>query len=349
MIKKRIIYFAPVCEWNDYVGFNAFLHNLRKEQEIEDLVVVVPNKAKSIITEADSYITLSDKEADESDSNYPAVLETLNLKQISIGNKSFTTHGRNKSQLFELAYKFIRDSDEYNDYEVIFYEEEVNLYGQNIVQLYRDTFLGLRRLIQDRVCVKPSDEDIKRVKKDFSNYFLNGGKYYMLMTRNFERKAVEENTRNILPNLREALEKIVDSGINIINVGFPVQNYDINSPNYFEISNPKLTQEELVALMYCCDGVLMSGRSGGFAAHVLSNVDIFMIYPEWSMLNKDLQIEVFETRAKSNQEVVSCDLSDYFSIGDFESIIKLLKNHNKKSKNLVSKPKKTITLHANKV
>jgi hypothetical protein len=54
---KKVIYFAPICEWNDYVSFNSFLH--KEKYKYKEVCVVVPPKAKHIITEADSYITIS--------------------------------------------------------------------------------------------------------------------------------------------------------------------------------------------------------------------------------------------------------------------------------------------------
>lgn len=338
---SKVIYFTPVCEWNDYVGFNGFLFDLKQKYSFKEIVVVVPNKALSIITEADKFITISDDSIEEYN-NYPNVLEELDTKLIKLGNDSFITHGRNKSNLFELCYDYIKKSPDFTNHKLRFYEKEVNYYQMNCVESYKNTFGNLQKLIHNSRLIKPRKEIYSKINKKYKNLFNKNNKTYMIITRNFTNKAPAENTINLLPNLEQIIDYLTKNNIKIINVGFPAQHYNINNKNYLELSNENLTQEELIALMYNCDGVLMSGRSGGFAAHVQSNVDIFMIYPEWSVENKDINIEVFETRKNNNLSVASVDISELVSKNDYSGILNILLNHKKSDIISFSKRKKII-------
>lgn len=347
----KVVYFAPVCEWNDFVGFNSFLHANRSQYE--DLVVVAPRKALPIITAADSFITL-DECIDTPANTYPAVLEEKAVRRmVQCGElQSIATHGRNKSELFDRAMQYVNDEQSgLSDYKARLYEQEVNLYNSDAVSVYSRLFRGLQQMIRDNVRIKPSKPTYDRISGLYRHltYVSNHAeKTVMVLTRNYKNKAPEENTSVLIPNMKAVVEALVNENINVINVGFPCQSYDIQSSpwgaRYQELSSPDLTQDELVALMYDCDSVIMSGRSGGFSAHVLSGVDIFMAHEEWSVWNKDINIEVFETRKATNRDVASLDIANLFKQNDVDGIVKAISEHKKLAVHGFTAEKPTVYL-----
>lgn len=349
--KVKIVMFAPVCEWNDFVGFNGALHQLRKSpganEALEDLVVVAPRKAFPIITEADSFITLH-PDADNPNETYPAVLEEQSSSRLmKFGNQQVVTHGRNKSKLFDYAQAYIKSEPRFKDYQVRLFEQEVDLYSTTAVKVYTRLFNNLQRMIRDNVRIRPTKAVYDRVSSTYKHLTTPAGsvnKTVMVLTRNYANKAPAENTIILIPQMQKIIDSLVNAGVTVLNVGFPVQSYPINHPNYRELSNEDLSQDELVALMYDCDSVIMSGRSGGFAAHVLSNVDIIMAHQEWSVENKDINIEVFETRKAHNPDVASIDMSVEFEQGDTAAVVSTVLNHRKVAVNTFAQEKPVVYL-----
>lgn len=348
----KVVYFAPVCEWNDFVGFNGFLHS--NKSRYEDLIVVAPRKALPIITAADSFITL-DESIDRPENTYPAVLEEKSVRRmVQCGDlQVIATHGRNKSELFDRAMQYVCSDEQQwlSDYKVRLYEQEVDLYNSDAVSVYGRLFRGLRQMIRDGVRIKPTKAVYDRISgmyRHLTHLTGQAEKTVMVLTRNYKNKAPEENTSVLIPNMKDVLEALVNEGVNVINVGFPCQSYDIQSSpwgaRYQELSNPDLTQDELVALMYDCDSVIMSGRSGGFSAHVLSNADIFMAHQEWSVWNKDINIEVFETRKTCNSDVSSVDLANLFEQNNVDGIVEAVLQHKKLATNTFGAEKPTVYL-----
>jgi len=332
---KKVIYFAPICEWNDFVTFNMYLSKIRKDYEI--IGVVIPRKAIFIITEADFFITLEDKYMVGSD--YPETLERIGdvhgnfVTDIGV----FPKHVRNTGVLFEMGYQAIKMNDEcFPDYEIKFYEAETNLYKKNSIEIYKELFANLKTFLSSGKTIKPTKEVFESIANKYQGSFKKDIKNYILLTRNFQNKAVDENTINLIPNLQQIIKKVTESGINIINIGFPAQKYNITNKFYQELKFESLTQEELVCLMYLADGVLLSGRSGGFAAHVISNADLFMLYPEWSKIRADIDISIFNDRTKL---VGSTDLCKHVSDNNIQKIISILKTHKKIAINDFAEPK----------
>jgi hypothetical protein len=337
MEKQKLICFSPICEWNDFVTFNCYLNEIKSN--FDDLIVVVSEKALSIITAADSYITIESNKLDRN-SNYPNNLEIKGHCQIKIiDDIVVNTHVRNNTNFFELAYEYIKNNNEFSNYKIVFYENEFNLYGKDAVSTYTYLFNGLNDILKKGELIYPTEDTFKKIEKKYINLFNPYKKTYLIITRNFNNKANEENTINLLPDIEDTIYNLTKNGIRIINIGFPAQKLNISNENYYELNEESLTQEELISFMYLTDGVLLSGRSGGFAAHIQSNADIFLIYPEWSLINKDINIEVFPARMQIPQ-VYSNDISSLFLTNNFNEIYSVLSSHIKVSKRIFSTYKK---------
>lgn len=360
-----IIMFAPVCEWNDFVGFNGSLYQLRKsfgKGMLADLVVVAPRKALSIITEADSFITLH-PDADDPSKTFPSVLETdpkARQKIFSVNgevrrgtlinfgsSQKLFTHPRNKSRLFDYAKRYIDEAPRYKDYQVRLYENEIDLYELEATKVYSSLFSNLQSMLRENIRIRPTEAVYKHVSKAYRHLTTPSGsanKTVMVITRHYINKAPGENTSILIPSMKNVIKALVDAGVTVLNVGFPAQQYTISGTGYRELSNEDLTQQELVALMYDCDIVIMSGRSGGFSAHVLSNVDIIMAHQEWSVSHESMNIEVFQTRKTCNPDIASLDMSTEFERGDAAAVVDRVINHTKLASNTFAEEKAVIYL-----
>jgi hypothetical protein len=317
--QTKQVWFAPISEWNDFILFNSFLYSLKKSRVINiHITVVAPRKAFSLITEADEFITV-DLKAEE---DYPAILEIIRPpKRLRLGDLEFYTSQRNSLTLWKAAISFLGSNRTlFSNAGVYFFENEFKIYQLPPAHVYKHTFLGLKGLIRGDRRIRPSFETyqntLKRMISSGIQLPRQHGQSFLVLTRNQKHKAPAENTLSLIPYFPGIIKELISTGIQVINVGFP----PLPLPNctkcgeYIEI-NSTLTQEELVSLMYMVDGVLLSGRSGGFAAHVLSDVDMFFIHPEWSMQNTDINVSVFSDRRDFYTDVVSEDLSDYFRNG----------------------------------
>lgn len=332
---KKVIYFSPMCEWNDFVGFNGYLKTIKNQYD--EICVVVPKKAKILITEADSFITIDDEFFGEN--NYPKNLEIVgHKKDLYIDNIRVTTSVRNSTNFFEVSYNFIKNNEYFKNYEIKFYENEVNLYDSDINKIYYNLFNNLKNIIADNTLIMPEKHVYENTVKKYSHILEGNNKKYVIITRNFKNKAIVHNTSYIFPELEEIIDDLTKNNIKIINIGFPAQKYNIQNDNYIEISNENISQEELISIIYECDGVLLAGNAGGFSAHILSNADVFLYYPEFSASMYSLSM--LEER-KKNINVYSGDITKEFEMGDAKQIIKILKNHKKIFKKTFSKEKPT--------
>jgi hypothetical protein len=148
-----------------------------------------------------------------------------------------------------------------------------------------------------------------------------------------------------MPEIDDFIRCLVNNGLNIVNIGFPPHNCDVQSNNYMEISDD-LSQEELLSLFYLSRGVLMQANAGGFVSHFSSNVDMFFYSEQWFLPG---EFDNFDLLSHKNKLVSTEDISQHIKPIDgvdvdmkFYSIVKLLTNHKKKFNLLFSDDKPTI-------
>lgn len=122
-------------------------------------------------------------------------------RSLVLGPHRLLIHGRNRTNLYEMAYEYVTNSELYKDHTIIFFEEEMNLYGENHMVIYRKLHIGLSDMILDNIRIKPPQKVYEEIKEKYKSSFDNDKKNYLLLTRNFKNKAPPGNTINHIPKL----------------------------------------------------------------------------------------------------------------------------------------------------
>lgn len=337
---KKLLMVGPWCEMNDFANFNGYLHTIRNQYD--EIIAAVPEKAIGAISEADKFLSISNEYLDKIGANYPQVLENQGTKApIMTPNGPLIISSRNNSDFYQKVIDHVEENKlKYKDYEFKFFEQEVNLYTASATSCYTRLFNNLHAWLLDKKTIKPTEKVFNRIKEKYGHLFKE--KTYILLTRNFKHKVPQDNTHIILPDLSKIVEYLTTNEIRIINIGFPPSNLDVENENYIEF-NESLTQEELVAMMYLSDGLLLCGIGGGYTVHIGSNIDAFLIYEElWNI--EILNLPIFAAR-QQNSLMISVDLTKEFkSFTNKDKILETLSNHKKKSDNSFSKEKEIIYL-----
>lgn len=338
-MKNNIFLFCPMYEFSSFLRVNSFICRLKQKYPNIYVTAVVCDMSKDIIVDADEIITISSNHLNEQSANYPQILEI-------IGGT------RNVSNFFTIAFDYITNKLQITKDKIYIWDDYyVHDFDNNIVfkelmdykhisnpsdlaKTYIRDYETIQNWLSVGNTIKPTEEVYNDIKNKYSNLFDDNT--YVLVSRNFKNKQPQTNTDIIVPNFKEIITNIVNSGIRIINIGFPPVNFNLNTKFYHEL-NIQLTEGEIISLFYLSKGVLLNGYNAGFCPHAAANVDVFKIHPEFIG-------DYFFMGRKNNPNILSVDMIDDFKDNNIDNIIKVFNLHTKIAKNIFSEKKKITYL-----
>jgi hypothetical protein len=271
-----LVIFAPVEEFHAFQKFNCFLSEIKKDYQ--KIVVVTFEKAISIISEADEVLYISNEFLEKSEANYPQILEVMT--------------DRNISNAYDLSINIVKELYPnslilYYDYLQIRNVEGNYPIGWFNVNLTKDAYNRdiklVRKWINEGKTLKPSIESFNRVKETYGHFFDKST--FTFITRNFINKQPESNTQNRFPHTKELMQFLIDKGHNVVNVGFPPSNFNIDTENkigkYFEL-NFNHSHEDLLSMMMMSNGVF--SFTSGLFVNVCAHANILKLEIEFGIL-----------------------------------------------------------------
>jgi len=315
---KTIIVYCPILEFHSFIKCNLFLAELRKRYEHIRIICSIPEKALGTISEADELLVYSNKQLDRENVNLPEILDNMVNRDLSNRYKS--------------TVDFVEKN--YKDFILLNYDE-VNMRHNSltwfnrtdIMDSFRRDFGYLCSYLSDGNYLMPTTKAYENIKLKYKSIFNK--KTYIIITRNFTNKQSYTNTLSIIPQLSELTSYLINNGIKIVNIGFPTEKLHGNHENYVEL-NESLTQDELMALFYLSNGVILSGENGGFTVHASTLNDIFIISEEWSKKYVDRVFSLEDSRNNNNSNMITYNLIDKIKNKQYDEILHLFLNHSKK-------------------
>lgn len=312
-MKKILLVLTHPDEWNQLLPFNGYIQSIKNNYD--KVVAVVPYKGYVVLSEADEIVTVNDGDL----FSYPSILETSSRRNVYFLDKCVEY----------CLKKYGEENVDIRSWQRTKYHIGiVDEFRQTAYEYYITSFTYAKNFLKSESTIKPTEEVFLQIKSKYGHLFDENT--FIVMTRNFTNKAITYNTINSTPDLDERLKYLTDNGLNIINIGFPPQHYDLNE-NYIELQE-NLTQDELISLFYLSRGVLIGADAGGFATHYGSNVDFYLMTGEWSVLNPDVSVGLVESK-KTNNTVFINNLNK-------EELLNVLVNNGREQINGFSQPKK---------
>lgn len=320
MSKNILVAIIHPDEWNQFIPFSGYLQGIKNNY---DYVIGVVPEAPLILLEADEYYTV--KNEDLKGLRYPGVLDTPNRVNHNFINKCVE--------------RVIRD---FKNDKLTFISWQATKYHRGVlptvnVDIYKKTFKCAQDWYKTKKLIYPTEEAYNRVKAKYGHLFDNNS--FVVVSRNFKKKALVENTATLIVNFDKMMEFLTDNKMKIINVGFPPAHCSIDNGNYHEINDP-MSQDELVGLFYLAKGVMLPASSAGWLAHFASNVDVFALTAQWG---PDDMI------SHKSSEVSTGQLHQYLKLiqvldreDNFQAVFDTLSNH-KTTRKLKFADKKKIT------
>lgn len=324
--RKILVALIHPEEWNQYIPFNGYLSSIRDQYDY--VIGVVAEKPLILLSEVDEYYTLDNG---YSELSYPRVLDT-SVRE----NHEFIDKCVSKIQSdFEgcnLSYVSWQRTSVFPGI--------VDIKG-DAAKVYRTSFKCAQDWYKKEKLICPTEETFHKVKDEFGHLFNDNT--FILLSRNFQMKAPEHNTKNSIINFESMVRFLTENGIKIINIGFPPSDCQIFNENYVEISGT-YSQDELISMFYLSKGVLSQADAGGFVSHLSSNSDFFTLTDQWSLTG---EFENFDLVSHRTKEVDTINLQQYLKLptnlsneDNFEEILKILKDYVPKRKMIFQKSKK---------
>ena len=328
---ETFIIYAPIFEFNAFFRLNVFIYKLRQTYtDPIQVIVAIPENVIGVIPEADKLLVFSTDYMKSQKGALPDILDYLGDRNVTDTKEKFITHvNTNYSSINPENVIFYNEFLMRNIRDYILFREWYSVRDKDLASCYRRDFRFISDYIQDGNSLKPYYPTFLKIKEKYNKYFDN--KTYIIITRNFSKKQPNTNTLNIIPNLPNIITKILDSGMNIVNIGFPPQTISPAHTNYHEI-NDTLTQDEVLALFYLSDGLLLNGENGAFMLNACSLNDVFLLSTEWAMsikmnLKHVIGVSICDDRKKYYSSVESISLVDLVLSGKTADISKIFLEH----------------------
>jgi hypothetical protein len=251
-----------------------YLGKLR--EKYDKIIAVVPYPASCIITNADEIITANDS-LSAVGGNFPEVLDAPNRAQ----------RGYVKTGFMKKAIQFNKEEVDYilftteKQFDIRMFPDlpkSCKIHNQphlNVLQFIYEDFKEIISQIKNGHRILPFESDKEHIEKKYGHLFND--KTYIILTRNFKNK--QPRIHNTEPELEEKITEAVNGGYRIVNVGFPCMPFNIQSDNYFEISD-NLTYSEFLCLGYLANAMFIPGHSGAFSTHIATSLNLFAM-PRW--------------------------------------------------------------------
>ena len=330
-MSKNLIIYCTISEFHTFLKCNLFLRELKKRYKNEDINVIcaIPEKAVGIINEADGLLLASNEYMDKQSANLPKVLDVLSPN----GRESASARWSDTVKFIQKKYKIDDILLQYEEHYILGAHGEALSFPwhkgtDSLMESYRRDLRYLCSYLKEGNFLKPEFETYQRIKKKYGSIFND--KTYIIITRNFVYKQPETNTTSIIPELYEIIPHLLDSGIRIINIGFPPQKLHNSHENYIELCD-NLSQDELMSLFYLSNGIILSGENGGFLVHASTMNDVFVISKEWSLTNPDLdKFSLQNARNESNTSAMKTyNLIEKIKNKEYNEILDIFLNHKK--------------------
>jgi hypothetical protein len=315
-MKEDLFIFGPVEEFHAFQKFNAFLYKIKKY--FNKITAIVFERAIGIISEADELLVISNEYLNSKNANYPEILNIL-------GN-------RNVSQSYEIIFNKIKEQNP--NAKILFYDhllikdiEDTVFFpwytAANLIETFNRDIELIRIWLRDGNLLYPTKNSLEKLKTEYNN--LVDKNTFIFITRDFQNKQPELNTKIGYPQTENFIQFLVNKGHNVVNIGYPPSRYSIttndNTGKYNEIF-PMFNQDVLFALFSKSKGVF-SFTSGLFInSCAYSNIFKLQIefYQEWS------PGETFIDIKKQFKDIQSLDFIQEYQNLNFDLIYDMVKN-----------------------
>lgn len=326
MKRKILVALMHPDEWNQYIPFNGYIKSIKDNYDY--IISVAAENPLHLLSEADEYYTI--KNSDLKHLGYPTILDSpIRTNDLFI-----------EKCCEQILKDFPEDNLTLISWQKTKYHGGIIKSSMSTNEQYRVAFKYAQAWYDAQKLIYPTENVYNNIKQKYGHLFNDDT--FIVISRNYKNKATIQNTNSIVTNFYDLLKFLTHRGLQIINIGFPPVNCQIEN-NYVEINEP-LTQNELFSLFYLAKGVMLSASSGGFVSHYASNSDFFILADQWSLPG---EFENFDVVSKKTKTVPTIHLMKYLKHiydlkkeNNFEMIYDILKNHQQQRKLVFSLEKK---------
>lgn len=283
---KTAVAFGPYGEFHAFSRFDcAFLRKLKQDHRYHRIVAVVPYVAASLITYVHEILCVSTEFLAKVNGHYPYVLNNNNRDVPGYVDSGFM------KKAIEYVEKRYSDIDYYYFHEGTIPCKEImnelpkkcdiiscstkEKYNNDPQTQFDIEFPQIGTAIEkDDRFIYPFLEDKNKINDKYKNLFVENT--FIILTRNFSWKTPGHNTNKetLIPYIEKALNK----GYGIINIGFPCMALNINHKNYHELSD-NTTYSEFVCLMYMSKGIIAQGGNASASTLLRLKMPIIITRP----------------------------------------------------------------------
>jgi hypothetical protein len=192
----------------------------------------------------------------------------------------------------------------------------------NLTKWFSLTFSYLAEMITngDVYIVTKNQSGLKMIEySNLSTYFSSAKPKLVLRTRNFQTKATIHNSKIEL--LTPLVEKLLENGFFVLNIGTPAMSLDIHNNDYAEVSHNMLIEEEF----FVCGSAaacIMTAEAGLFTAFAATDLPLVQYDEEWSATF--VGVSLFAARRKAGFQ--DLDIRTEIASGNFEEAARLIAN-----------------------
>ncbi len=188
----------------------------------------------------------------------------------------------------------------------------------NLTKWFKTTFGYLAEMIAsgDVYFVPHWKPAINSIKCESLTAYLESSKpKLVLRTRNHKQKATVHNTKVTL--LKPLIEKLLNEGFCILNLGTPAMPLGICNNDYYEVSHNMSIEAEFL-VCGASSSCIMTAEAGLFTAFAATNLSIIQYDDEWSVSCVD--VSLFDARIKAGLQ--DLDIRVEIANGKFDEAAK---------------------------